>query len=205
MQSRHKATLGGRYVELYTSSKPVFDQVHARQTRLQHCPVSERPARRRGFRVNILPEVASTPALFAVTGEEEQRQDCRLPTEASRKDRPGAAGCASNSAAAAAAGRGTAGAGTWWTARHPGDAQAAGPAVQRGCGRHHRVAGRCSSPDVAVTQQYCRAPVNTALEPSVRNGNLPRRARLSRSLHAKQHASGHWLLLMQGSNWQTTA
>ena len=26
MQSRHKATMGGRYVELYASSKAVFDQ-----------------------------------------------------------------------------------------------------------------------------------------------------------------------------------
>ena len=35
VQSRHKATMGGRYVELYASSKAVFDQV---QLEAPHVP-----------------------------------------------------------------------------------------------------------------------------------------------------------------------
>ena len=137
MQSRHKATLGGRYVELYTSSKPVFDQVHA-TAKAQACDcstvqwASELPAAA-ATRVDHHAEVTTAPKQVTRcrgTGEEEQWQDCRLPTEASGKNSQGPAGCASDSAAAAAAGRwGSAGAGARRTARHAGDAQAAGPAI----------------------------------------------------------------------------
>ncbi len=41
MQSRHKATMGGRYVELYASSKAVFDQVRPTAPQAPSWPQAE--------------------------------------------------------------------------------------------------------------------------------------------------------------------
>ena len=41
MQSRHKATMGGRYVELYASSQAVFDQVRPTAPHVPSWPQAE--------------------------------------------------------------------------------------------------------------------------------------------------------------------